>query len=245
MSYRSPVADILFSLKAVAGLPEMIQSRLDGDFDWETIGSVVAEAGRFATDEIAPLNRSGDIAGVRYENGVVTMPKGYGDVYRRWAEAGWGGVSASRGIRRHGASPSGQRRVLRNLERRVDGLRALPAPDRQRHRRPEDIRLSRVARPLRPEHGRRPLDRDDEPDRAAGRIRSRHGQNPRGKSGRRNLSPVRPENLHHLWRTRHGREHRPSGARKATRRPGGNARAFALPRAKIPRQRRRLAWAPQ
>jgi 3-(methylsulfanyl)propanoyl-CoA dehydrogenase len=94
MTYRSPVADILFSLQTVAGLPEMIGSNLHGDFDWETISSVVGEAGRFATDEIAPLNRSGDVLGARYENGVVTMPPGFGDVYRRWAEAGWGGVSA-------------------------------------------------------------------------------------------------------------------------------------------------------
>ena len=94
MTYRSPVADILFSLQAVAGLPEMIGSNLHGDFDWETISSVVEEAGRFATDEIAPLNQSGDVAGARYENGVVTMPGGFGEVYRRWAEGGWGGVSA-------------------------------------------------------------------------------------------------------------------------------------------------------
>jgi acyl-CoA dehydrogenase len=94
MPYRSPVADILFSLKAVAGLEEAILSGLHGDLDWDTVASVVAEAGRFATEEIAPLNRPGDIAGARYENGVVTMPAGFGDVYRRWAEAGWGGVSA-------------------------------------------------------------------------------------------------------------------------------------------------------
>src|SRR5271157_4823026 len=94
MSYRSPVGDILFSLKAVAGLPEMIGSELDADCDWETVSSVVAEAGRFATEEIAPLNRPGDLVGARYENGIVAMPPGFGDVYRRWAEAGWGGVSA-------------------------------------------------------------------------------------------------------------------------------------------------------
>ena len=46
MSYRSPVADILFSLKAVADPPEMIESRLDRDFDLETLSSVVSEAGR-------------------------------------------------------------------------------------------------------------------------------------------------------------------------------------------------------
>ncbi len=94
MPYRSPVADILFSLKAVAGLDDAIRSGLHGDLDWDTVASVVTEAGRFATDEIAPLNRPGDIAGAHYENGVVAMPAGFGDVYRRWAEAGWGGVSA-------------------------------------------------------------------------------------------------------------------------------------------------------
>ena len=92
MTYRSPVADILFSLKAVAGLPELIGERLDGEFDWDTIASVVSEAGRFATEEIAPLNRTGDTVGAQYENGVVTTPPGFAAAYRRWAEAGWGGV---------------------------------------------------------------------------------------------------------------------------------------------------------
>ena len=94
MSYRSPISDILFSLDAVAGLPKMIHTDLDIEVDWETVSSIVAEAGRFATEEIASLNRIGDIEGARYENGIVVMPTGFGDVYRRWAEAGWGGVSA-------------------------------------------------------------------------------------------------------------------------------------------------------
>ena len=94
MTYRSPVADILFSLKAVAGLPELIGERLDGEFDLDTIASVISEAGRFATEEIAPLNRTADTVGAHYENGVVTTPPGFADAYRRWAESGWGGVSA-------------------------------------------------------------------------------------------------------------------------------------------------------
>src|SRR3984885_7206743 len=94
MPYRSPVADILFSLSAVADLPEVIGRGLMGDLDWDSVSSIVAEAGRFATEEIAPLNRPGDLAGARYENGAVTTPPGFADVYRRWAEAGWNGVSA-------------------------------------------------------------------------------------------------------------------------------------------------------
>ena len=56
---------------------------------------MIGEAGRFATDEIAPLNRPGDLAGAQWKDSVVTTPPGFTDVYRRWAEAGWGGVSAS------------------------------------------------------------------------------------------------------------------------------------------------------
>ena len=94
MPYHSPVADILFSLRAVADLPGMIEHGLAGDLDWDAVKSVVAEAGRFATEEIAPLNRVGDLSGAVYENGVVTTPPGFAGVYKRWAEAGWNGVSA-------------------------------------------------------------------------------------------------------------------------------------------------------
>jgi 3-(methylsulfanyl)propanoyl-CoA dehydrogenase len=94
MPYRSPVADILFSLSAVAGFRDMVGQGLMGDLDWDAVKSIVAEAGRFATEEIAPLNRAGDLAGAVYENGSVRTPDGFAGVYRRWAEAGWNGVSA-------------------------------------------------------------------------------------------------------------------------------------------------------
>jgi acyl-CoA dehydrogenase len=94
MPYRSPVADILFSLSAVADFPGIIEQGLAGDLDWEAVKSVVTEAGRFATEEIAPLNRPGDLIGAAYENGVVRTAPGFANVYRKWADAGWNGVSA-------------------------------------------------------------------------------------------------------------------------------------------------------
>ena len=94
MPYRSPVHDILFSLSAVADLPGLLGQGVMGDLDWEAVTSIVTEAGRFAAEEIAPLNRIGDLAGAAYENGVVRTAPGFADVYRRWAEAGWNGVSA-------------------------------------------------------------------------------------------------------------------------------------------------------
>ena len=94
MPYRSPVNDVLFSLSAVADLPGLLSQGRMGDLDWEAVTSIITEAGRFATEEIAPLNRIGDLNGAAYENGVVRTAPGFADVYRRWAEAGWNGVSA-------------------------------------------------------------------------------------------------------------------------------------------------------
>ena len=63
MPYRSPAADILFSLSAVADFSRLVEQGLMGDLDWDAVSSVIAEASRFATEEIAPLNRIGDLVG--------------------------------------------------------------------------------------------------------------------------------------------------------------------------------------
>ncbi|CDY78205.1 putative ABC transporter ATP-binding protein [Caballeronia glathei] len=85
------------------------------------------------------------------------------------------------------------------------------------------------------------MDGHDEPDRAAGGLRSRARSHPRRAAGRRHLQGVRHENLHHLRRTRHGGEHRPSRAgaypQRARRREGH----FAFPRAEVHGERRRHA----
>ncbi|HXT09481.1 MAG TPA: acyl-CoA dehydrogenase [Roseiarcus sp.] len=93
--YRSPVEDILFSLRHVAGLDEAIAEGLFGDLDGDTVASVIGEAGRFATEVIAPLNRGGDLEGAKCENGVVTTPKGFRQAYKQWVAGGWAGVTAS------------------------------------------------------------------------------------------------------------------------------------------------------
>ncbi|MGD0722827.1 MAG: acyl-CoA dehydrogenase [Roseiarcus sp.] len=95
MTYRSPVADILFSLTHVAGFDAAIAEGLFGELDAATAAAVIEEAGRFATDVIAPLNRIGDLHGARYENGHVAAPPGFRDAYRAWAAGGWAGVTGS------------------------------------------------------------------------------------------------------------------------------------------------------
>ena len=95
MTYRSPVSDILFSLTHVAEFNQAIEEGIFGEFDAESAASVISEAGRFATDVIAPLNRIGDLRGAVYENGHVSTPPGFREAYRAWSAGGWAGVTGS------------------------------------------------------------------------------------------------------------------------------------------------------
>jgi acyl-CoA dehydrogenase len=93
MTYQAPVADIAFSLRHVANLDGLQAEGLYPEATADLVDAVLEEAGRFATDRIAPLNREGDRAGVRLEQqGVVTAP-GWRQAYADWSAAGWNGLS--------------------------------------------------------------------------------------------------------------------------------------------------------
>ena len=94
MTYRAPVADIAFALKHAAGLKAALAEGLYGDLDEATVDSVLEEAGRFATEVIAPLNRIGDTFGTPFKDGAVTTPPGWKEAYGAWAAAGWNGLVA-------------------------------------------------------------------------------------------------------------------------------------------------------
>jgi acyl-CoA dehydrogenase len=93
MVYRAPVFDIAFALKHAAGFAAALKEGLYGDLTEDVIDAVLAEAGRFATDVIAPLNTVGDRQGARFKDGAVTTPDGWKQAYRDWALAGWNGLS--------------------------------------------------------------------------------------------------------------------------------------------------------
>src|SRR3954465_3560286 len=93
MPSRAPMNDILLALTHGAGLQAAVQAGHYGDFDGDITAAVLEEAGRFASDVLAPLNRVGDQHGIRLENRKVTTAPGWPDAYKRWSEAGWNAVS--------------------------------------------------------------------------------------------------------------------------------------------------------
>jgi alkylation response protein AidB-like acyl-CoA dehydrogenase len=94
MTYRAPLNDILLALNHGAGFAKAAGAKQLGDYDIEMTAAVLEEAGKFAQDVLAPLNRDGDMVGAKYANGKVTTAPGWPDAYTRWAGAGWNAVSA-------------------------------------------------------------------------------------------------------------------------------------------------------
>jgi len=92
MTFRAPTRDLAFALKS-AGHPELL-ARAYPDLDDDTVNAVLEAAADFANNELAPLNRAGDLEGARYENGKVTAAPGFADAYRHFVEQGWNSLSS-------------------------------------------------------------------------------------------------------------------------------------------------------
>ncbi|MBN9008114.1 MAG: acyl-CoA dehydrogenase [Rhizobiales bacterium] len=93
MTYRAPINDMLLALNHGAGLKAAVEAGHYGDYDPDIAAAVLEEAGRFATDVLAPLNRTGDQSGIKLQDGGVITAPGWPDAYKRWTEAGWNAVS--------------------------------------------------------------------------------------------------------------------------------------------------------
>jgi len=92
-AYAAPLRDMAFVLSELVGIEDIAALPGYGEATPETVGAVLEEAGRFAAEVLAPLNRGGDVQGSRLENGAVRTPDGFPDAYRQFVDSGWNGVA--------------------------------------------------------------------------------------------------------------------------------------------------------
>ena len=87
-SYTAPVKDMQFVLH---DLLNVTASDIPGyaDLDAAFTAAVLAEAGKLATDVLAPLNPVGDREGCTLENGIVRTPTGFKAAFDRLRDGGW------------------------------------------------------------------------------------------------------------------------------------------------------------
>ena len=94
-SYKAPTRDTRFiinevlRLESYGNLPGFAAATPD------IVDAVIEEAGRFASEVLAPLNASGDQEGcTRHADGSVTTPAGFKAGFAQFREAGWGTLTA-------------------------------------------------------------------------------------------------------------------------------------------------------
>ena len=92
--YRAPVAEIAFTLNHVAGLKSALDAGRLGDLSEDLVDAILEEAGRFASEEVAPLYKVGDEHGAVLKDGAVTTPPGWKELYKHWCEGGWNAIAA-------------------------------------------------------------------------------------------------------------------------------------------------------
>ena len=94
-TYSAPLDNIAFALHHIAGLDELAQLPAWSDVGLDHTEDLLAEAGRLASEVIAPINRLGDQVGSVLDNdGNVVTPDGFRSAYQQYINSGWTAVSA-------------------------------------------------------------------------------------------------------------------------------------------------------
>jgi len=94
-SYTAPQKDILFLLKEVLNIDEVLDFQYFKDVDMDLVEPIISEAAKITEQEIQPLNQPGDQQGCSFKDGIVTTPKGFKEAYQAFVDGGWMSLNSS------------------------------------------------------------------------------------------------------------------------------------------------------
>ncbi len=239
--YTAPLKDMCFVIRELAGLSEVTALPGHGEVNAELVDAVLGEAAKFAQEVLDPLNREGDKQGSRLADGKVITPPGFKEAYRKFIDAGWNGLAGApefggQGLPHLIATPVQEIWKSANLAfclcpMLTSGvLEALKV-----HASPEQKKTCGCRSSL-PASGRGTMNLT-EPQAGLGPVGGAHARGARGRP----LPHPGHQDLHHLGRARHDREHRAPRSRPHARRAGRREGHLALHRPEVPAERRRHA----
>jgi len=89
--YRAPLQDMRFVIERVLDAPaSWARCTPFADLDLDTVDAVLAEAAKFASGVLLPINASGDAVGCQRDDaGAVRTPPGFREAYQGFVEGGW------------------------------------------------------------------------------------------------------------------------------------------------------------
>ena len=96
--YQAPLSDMRFVLRELVDLESL--ARLPGfdDLTMDVAEAILEEAGKFAGAVLSPLNPTGDLEGVRWQDGRVLTAAGWKSAYARFVADGWNALSCPAGF---------------------------------------------------------------------------------------------------------------------------------------------------
>ncbi len=92
--YEPPLRDMRFVLHELWRIEALAALPAYAEVSAELVDAILEEGGKFAANVLFPLNRLGDEAGCRLENGVVRTPDGFKAAYDQFVAGGWGALAA-------------------------------------------------------------------------------------------------------------------------------------------------------
>jgi alkylation response protein AidB-like acyl-CoA dehydrogenase len=87
--FKAPVSEVSFVINDLLNVNQLTSIPDFEEATPELIGAVLEEAGKFAADVFAPINRIGDLQHSKAKDGEVKTPDGFKEAYQRFVENGW------------------------------------------------------------------------------------------------------------------------------------------------------------
>ena len=93
--YQAPLADMQFVLREIVDRELLGQLPGFEELSQDLAEAILEEAAKFAGGVLSPLNRSGDLEGVRWEDTKVITASGWKEAYAQFVAAGWNSLSCT------------------------------------------------------------------------------------------------------------------------------------------------------
>jgi alkylation response protein AidB-like acyl-CoA dehydrogenase len=96
--YQTPLRELSFVIDELCGVAKQFANTVqynDLGLGEDLTASLIGEAAKLGENVLAPLRRSADLQGARWEDQKIILPDGFAEAIEQLGQGGWQGISAS------------------------------------------------------------------------------------------------------------------------------------------------------